>query len=112
MEDTALLEANVLAPLRVLSVLLGRRERLTDPELDLVVKAASLCAAEQMHELKVRFKENLDLLFPRLLEDADRETALRTLRCICGHSGDVLRCTAAYLSPDAITCVLLNRSCW
>lgn len=104
-EDTALLEARVLdlvaeadAPLLTLSTLLARRERLTNPELDLVVEAASLCTAEQMQELKVRFKENLDLLFPKLLEEADRKTALRTLRCICSHSGDVLRCTAAYLS--------------
>ena len=104
-EDTILLDARVLdlvseadAPREVLSILMARRERLTNPELDLVVKAASLCSAEQIQGLTVRFKENLDLLFPKLLEDADRETALRTLRCICSHSGDVLRCTAAYLS--------------
>jgi len=104
-EDTTLLEARVLdltteedAPRKSLSILLARRERLTKPELDLVVDAASLCTAEQMQELTVRFKENLELLFPKLLEEADRETALRTLRCICSHSGDVLRCTAAYLS--------------
>lgn len=104
-DDTTLLEASVLdlvaeadAPLHTLSVLLARRERLTNPELDLTVEAASLCTAEQMQGLTVRFKENLELLFPKLLEDADRETALRALRCICSHSGDVLRCTAAYLS--------------
>lgn len=104
-EDTTLLEARILdlvaeadAPLQTLSTLLARRERLTNPELELVVEAASLCTAQQMQGLKVRFKENLDLLFPKLLEDADRNTALRTLRCICSHSGDVLRCTAAYLS--------------
>ena len=104
-DDTTLLEASVLdlvaeadAPLHTLSVLLTRRERLTNPELELVVEAASLCTAQQMQGLTVRFKENLELLFPKLLEDADRDTALRTLRCICSHSGDVLRCTAAYLS--------------
>lgn len=104
-DDTTLLEASVLdlveeadAPLHSLSVLLARRERLTNPELELVVEAVSLCTADQMQGLTVRFKENLELLFPKLLEDADRDTALRTLRCICSHSGDVLRCTAAYLS--------------
>lgn len=104
-EDTALLEAKVLdlaeeaeAPLTALSILMARRERLTNPELDLVVEAASLCKAEQLQGLTVRFKENLELLFPKLLEDADRETALETLSAICSHSGDVLRCTAAYLS--------------
>ena len=67
-EDTALLEAKVLelleedkAPLTVLSTLLARRERLTNPELDLAVEAASLRKAEQMQGLTVRFKENLDL---------------------------------------------------
>lgn len=104
-EDTTLLEARVLdlveeadAPLCSLSTLLARREQLTNPELELVVEAASLGTAEQIQGLTVRFKENLELLFPKLLEDADRDTGLRTLRCICSHSGDVLRCTAAYLS--------------
>ena len=104
-EDTTLLEARVLdlvaeadAPLHTLSTLLARRERLTNPELELVVEAASLCTAQQMQGLTVRFKENLELLFPKLLEETDRDTALRTLRCICSHSGDVLRCIAAYLS--------------
>ncbi len=104
-EDTTLLDARVLdlvaeedAPRKTLSILLARRERLTNPELELVVEAATLCTAQQMQGLTVRFKENLDFLFPKLLENADRDTALRTLRCICSHSGDVLRCTASYLS--------------
>lgn len=105
LEDNTLLEARVLdlvaeadAPLRTLSILLARRERVTNPELELVVEAASLCTPEQMQGLNIRFKENLELLFPKLLKNADRDTALRTLRCICSHSGDVLRCIAAYLS--------------
>lgn len=103
--DTTLLEAKVLdlvaeedAPLTVLRVLLGRRERLTNPEQSLILQAAPLCSAEALQGLTVRFKENLDLLFPRLVQETDRATALRTLRVLCAHTGDVLRCTAAYLS--------------
>lgn len=104
-QDTTLPEARVLdltveeeAPLQALSILLARRERLTNPELDLVLECAPVCTAAQMQGLNVRFKENLDLLFPRLVQETDRATALRTLRAICAHCGDVLRCTAAYLS--------------
>jgi len=104
-DDTTLLEAKVLelvdagqAHLTALKRLLARRERLTNPELQLVLESAAVCTPEQMEGLTVRFKENLELLFPLLLEEADRDTALRTLRCICAHTGDVLRCTAGYLS--------------
>ena len=103
-DDTELLESNVIelvsepeASLAVLKTLLSRRERLTNPELALVLECAPLCSAEQMKELKVRFKENLDLLFPLMMGIRDRKAACRTLRCICAHSGDVLRCTKDYL---------------
>ena len=103
--DTVLLESNVIelvseqeASLAVLKTLLSRRERLTNPELALILECAPLCSPEQMKELKVRFKENLDLLFPLLMGIRDRKTARRTLRCICAHAGDVLRCTKDYLS--------------
>lgn len=103
-KDIALLECRVIAlvaeadaPLAVLKLLLGRRERLTNPELELVVECAGACRPEQLQELKVRFKENLDLLFPRLMKEADREVALKALRAICAHTGDVLRCGTDYL---------------
>lgn len=102
--DTRLLETNVVelvsedaTAIATLKILLGRRERLTNPELELVLESAANCTPEQMQGLKVRFKENLELLFPMLLQKADRETALKTLRVICSHSGDVLRCSMAYL---------------
>ena len=104
-DDTTLLAAKVLelvdagqAHLTALKRLLARRERLTNPELQLVLESAAVCTPEQMEGLTIRFKENLELLFPLLLEEADRDTALRTLRCICAHTGDVLRCTARFLS--------------
>ena len=104
-DDTTLLAAKVLelvdagqAHLTALKRLLARRERLTNPELQLVLESAAVCTPEQMEGLTIRFKENLELLFPLLLEEADRDTALRTLRCICAHTGDVLRCTASFLS--------------
>lgn len=103
-KDIALLECRVIAlvaeadaPLAVLKLLLGRRERLTNPELELVVECAGACRLEQLQELKVRFKENLDLLFPRLMKEADRAVALKALRAICAHTGDVLRCSMDYL---------------
>lgn len=103
-KDTRLLDADVIELVEeenlaftALKILLGRRERLTNPELELVLESAAVCSAEQMQGLKVRFKENLEILFPRLLEKADRKTALRTLRVICSHSGDVLRCSADFI---------------
>ena len=103
-DDTELLESKVIelvseqeASLAVLKTLLSRRERLTNPELALILECAPLCSAEKMKELKVRFKENLDLLFPLLMGIRDRKVARRTLRCICAHAGDVLRCTKDYL---------------
>ncbi|MBQ7183922.1 MAG: hypothetical protein IJR97_08040 [Clostridia bacterium] len=85
------------APRAVLKTLLQRRERLTDPELKLVLESAGQCGAETLQSLKVRFKENLDLLFPMLVKSADRETAFAALRAVCGHAGDVLRCGSRYL---------------
>ncbi|MBO7252886.1 MAG: hypothetical protein J6V25_09720 [Oscillospiraceae bacterium] len=102
--DTRLLDAAVVelvsaqdAPIEALKILLGRRERLTNPEQELVLESAAACTAEQMQGLSVRFKENLELLFPMVLEKADRETALRTLQMLCSHCGDVLRCSADYI---------------
>jgi len=104
-KDTSLMDCRVIelvaeqeAPAKVLSVLLGRRERLTNPELDLVAECAPLCTAEQMQGIKVRFKENIDLLFPMLMALSDREAALRTLHAVCAHTGDVLESAKKYLS--------------
>ena len=102
--DTSLMKCRVIslipeeeAPVAVLKTLLGRRERLTNPELALVLECAPLCTAGQLEGLTIRFKENLDLLFPRLMKEADRAAALRTLRAVCAHTGDVLRCGRDYL---------------
>ena len=102
--DDTLLERRVIeliperdAPKAVLETLLQRRERLTNPEVTLVLESAGLCAPEQLQGLKIRFKENLDLLFPILVEEADRKTALETLRAVCSHAGDALRCGGHYL---------------
>lgn len=102
--DTPLMEAKVLEPVyaqeaavTALGRLLARRERLTNPELELVLESVRLCAPEQLEGLTVRFKENLELLFPLLAELPDRAAALSILRSICPHTGDVLRCTADYL---------------
>ncbi len=102
--DIRLLESRVIelvseqdAAFTALRTLLNRRERLTNPELELVLESAAACPVEQMQGLKVRFKENVDLLFPLLMEKAERETALCTLRTVCQHTGDVLRCAETYI---------------
>ncbi len=102
--DTRLLESRVIelvserdAAFTALRTLLNRRERLTNPELELVLESAAACPVEQMQGLKVRFKENIDLLFPLLMEKAERETALPILRTICQHTGDMLRCAETYI---------------
>ena len=102
--DIRLLDARVIelvaeddAPIAVLKALLDRRERLTDPDLDMVLECVPLCGNEQLQGLTVRFKENLELLFPRLMAEPDRAAALRTLRALCAHSGDVLCLGSEYL---------------
>ena len=102
--DVTLLDSKVIelipeqeAPRAVLEALLQRRERLTNPELALVLESAHQCTPEQLKGLKIRFKENLDLLFPMLMREAERQIAFETLRTICAHAGDVLRCGENYL---------------
>lgn len=85
------------APAEVLRILLGRRERLTNPELELVLECAPLCTLQQLQGIKVRFKENIELLFPMLMKQQDREAALHSLRIICAHTGDVLENAKKYL---------------
>ncbi len=103
-DDTTLLESRVVelipegnAPYAVLEILLQRRERLTNPELALVLESAALCAPEQLRGLRIRFKENLELLFPMLMKHGDTRTALETMRALCAHAGDALRCGMRYL---------------
>ena len=105
MKDRKLLEDRVItlipeseAAIAVLGMLVNRRERLTNPELFLVLECVPLCTADQLMGLTVRFKENLELIFPVVMKLKDRETVLRTLRALCAHTGDVLRCAKAYLS--------------
>ena len=103
--DSTLLESKVIelitddrAAYMALKTILNRRERLTNPELELVTEAASLCEVNDLKGLCIRFKENLDLLFPKLMQLKNRQVAFEILQTICLHSGDVLRCTHAYLS--------------
>ena len=104
LDDSSLLNSRVIelvseedAAIVAIRTVLSRRERLTNPELELVTEAVSLCNVNQLKGITVRFKENLDLLFPRMMAYEDRESALEFLHTICAHSGDVMRCTAAYL---------------
>lgn len=91
------LVAEAEAPQKVLRILLGRRERLTNPELELVTEAIDSCSADDMIGLKVRFKENLELLFPRLMALEDTDRAACGLHAVCAHSGDILRCAHSFI---------------
>lgn len=94
------LVAEADAPKTVLRILLGRRERLTNPELELVMNASALCNPEDIGYLTVRFKENLELLFPRLLCLENGKTSIHILSAICAHSGDVLRCAHTFIKAQ------------
>ena len=103
--DTRLLDAHVLtlaeedeAPMAALKRILERREKLTMPELALVELALPACDAEQLAGLTIRFKENLDLIFPLLVTMSDRKAALSALHSVCAHAGDALRCSEAWLA--------------
>ena len=102
--QTPVLKSHVLtlvswkeAAFTALRTLLQRRERLTDPELTLTELALPACTAEELGMLQVPFKENLELLFPRVLALCDREAALSGLHSLCAHAGDVLRCAWTYI---------------
>lgn len=85
------------AAVTVLKTLFARRERLTWPELTIVLESIPCCTVEDVTEMQIRFKENVELLFPHILRMKDRKAALVGLRAICAHCGDVLRCAADYI---------------
>ncbi len=71
--------------------ILGRRERMTLPEQELVLLAARQVPPETFRSIKVRFKENIQLLFSDIVEKYSSEEARMVLSGLCQHTGDVLK---------------------
>lgn len=96
-EDKRLLEDTVLelvyedeAGKVCLQRLFSRRERLTEPQLELVRLSLAKVEAEDLADIRILFKENLELVFPIVFEKMDGEDAVRILHSLCAHTGDVL----------------------
>lgn len=82
-------EDSYIIPLRMI---LSRKERMTLPEREIVSAAISHVSIEQIRDLKVGFKENMDAVYEIVFDMTDREMAFSFLRVLCQHTGDVLRC--------------------
>lgn len=76
---------------RPLSVIMSRRERMTDKEKQICAAAAVHVSAEFLSGLKIPFKENMLELF-NIIFHGESENKLELLRGLCQHTGDVLRC--------------------
>lgn len=97
-EDKVLLNAKVLALEEeekayeiALSIILGKRERMTIPEQRIVVESVSYVSGDFLKELSIPFKENLEILFHHVFYYKDREECISILSSICQHTGDVLK---------------------
>lgn len=97
--DNILLEAKVLelvdekkAYLIALKKILGRRERPTIPEKEMILEAVEEVSEEELQMVTVAFKENLNDIFSLLLTKTDRDVCIRTLSVLCRHIGDVFKC--------------------
>lgn len=77
--------------------ILQRRERLTLAERELVILCLPHAGADLLSEIQIPFKENLALLFSEVFVKIQRDEAVRVLRHLCRHSGDVLRCISLLL---------------
>ena len=96
-EDTRLLKAAVVelveeekVPAEALGRILGRRERLTLTQKELVLQLAPCVSQDFLKGIRIPFKDNISLLFPDVLDHLPKETALQVLAGLCQHTGDVL----------------------
>ena len=70
--------------------ILTRRERMTDPERQLILSSLPFIAGGELAKIRVTFKENLEILFEDVVENSPREEAVRVLSGLCQHTGDVM----------------------
>ena len=80
--------------------ILGRRERLTIPEKELVLMSLPHVSEETFDGMKILFKENLELLFPDIVAKTPGKEAVRILGHLCQHTGDVLNNAAILLKKN------------
>ena len=80
--------------------ILSRCERMTLPEQELILKCLLYVRKDALKQIPVAFKENLELIFPRILERLSREDAVACLSGLCAHTGDVLKNSAMYLAKN------------
>lgn len=76
---------------RPLSVIMSRRERMTDKERRICAIAANHVSGEFLSGLSIPFKENMLELF-NIIFHGESENKLELLHGLCQHTGDVLRC--------------------
>ena len=95
--DDRLLEDKVLeladekdAPVICVKRLFSRRERLSEPQLELVMLCLPSVPEEAFTDIQILFKENLELVFPAVFEKLSGKDAVRILHGLCAHTGDVL----------------------
>ena len=98
-KDTRLLDLKVLELLpekemftRPLQRILGRRERMSEKDLEIVKEAVRHVPGAFLSGLSVPFKQNLMAVFFHVLKEGGEER-LSVLRALCKHTGDVLKCT-------------------
>ena len=83
-----------------LHIILSRKERMTQPEREIVTEAISHVSVTNLRDLSVGFKENMNVLYEIVFGMEDRETAFSILRLLCQHTGDVLRCVDLLLGRN------------
>ena len=103
-QDEILLDAKVIellpeeeAPLVAAKRVLSRRNRLNDPDREIVTLAIPLLTPEDLGGIKVPFKENLTELFEAILKSSSGDRGLRLWRQMCSHTGDVIKCVRGIL---------------
>lgn len=70
--------------------ILTRRERMTEPERQLILLSLPYIAGRDLAKIRVAYKENLEILFGDVVENSSREEAVRVLSGLCQHTGDVM----------------------
>ncbi|MBQ6489673.1 MAG: hypothetical protein IJI75_10630 [Solobacterium sp.] len=103
-EDEHLFAARVLnlldekdAYLSVYSMIISKRERMTEPEKALVSECVQHLEPEQIKEITVPFKENLNIVFAVMMDTLKGSERLEAMRAVCQNSGDVFKVLRYYL---------------
>ncbi|MBR4445086.1 MAG: hypothetical protein IKS37_04250 [Solobacterium sp.] len=97
-EDVTMLNAKVIelvpaseAHYRAYAGILSRRERMSQPQEELLKEAVINVSLEEMQKTPVKFKENMEVLFAIVMDTYTGLERLERLASLCQHTGDVLR---------------------